>query len=107
MVFEFLKLQHLLLDMDEGILKISDLELGCAYTMPLKSYTHEIATLWYRTSEVLSVPLTTPQAPIGGPLAYLVSTLTLILSLISYGFNFMRYKLVSLIDHISIRFMNV
>jgi hypothetical protein len=37
----------------------------------------------------------------------LVSTLTLILSLISYGFNFMRFQLVSLIDRISIRFMNV
>ncbi|GAU25600.1 hypothetical protein TSUD_260340, partial [Trifolium subterraneum] len=37
----------------KGILKIADLGLGRAFTVPLKSYTHEIVTLWYRAPEVL------------------------------------------------------
>ncbi|CAN1200621.1 Cyclin-dependent kinase B1-2 [Linum perenne] len=48
-----LKPQNLLLDQDKGILKIADLGLGRAFTVPLKSYTHEIVTLWYRAPEVL------------------------------------------------------
>ncbi|KAL3637632.1 Cell division control protein 2 C [Castilleja foliolosa] len=48
-----LKPQNLLLDKDKGILKIADLGLGRAFTVPLKSYTHEIVTLWYRAPEVL------------------------------------------------------
>jgi len=40
-------------DKDNGILKIADLGLGRAFTVPLKSYTHEIVTLWYRAPEVL------------------------------------------------------
>ncbi|XP_061354364.1 cyclin-dependent kinase B1-2-like isoform X2 [Gastrolobium bilobum] len=48
-----LKPQNLLLDQKNGILKIADLGLGRAFTVPLKSYTHEIVTLWYRAPEVL------------------------------------------------------
>ncbi|KAH8505824.1 hypothetical protein Peur_044864 [Populus x canadensis] len=48
-----LKPQNLLLDQEKGILKIADLGLGRAFTVPLKSYTHEIVTLWYRAPEVL------------------------------------------------------
>lgn len=48
-----LKPQNLLLDQAKGILKIADLGLGRAFTVPLKSYTHEIVTLWYRAPEVL------------------------------------------------------
>nr|XP_028957516.1 cell division control protein 2 homolog C-like [Malus domestica] len=48
-----LKPQNLLLDKERGILKIADLGLGRAFTVPLKSYTHEIVTLWYRAPEVL------------------------------------------------------
>ncbi|XP_020237774.1 cyclin-dependent kinase B1-1 [Cajanus cajan] len=48
-----LKPQNLLLDQHKGILKIADLGLGRAFTVPLKSYTHEIVTLWYRAPEVL------------------------------------------------------
>ncbi|KAF5747695.1 cyclin-dependent kinase B1-2 [Tripterygium wilfordii] len=48
-----LKPQNLLIDKEKGILKIADLGLGRAFTVPLKSYTHEIVTLWYRASEVL------------------------------------------------------
>ncbi|KAJ1439919.1 Serine/threonine-protein kinase, active site [Sesbania bispinosa] len=48
-----LKPHNLLLDQQKGILKIADLGLGRAFTVPLKSYTHEIITLWYRAPEVL------------------------------------------------------
>ncbi|KAK8937194.1 Cyclin-dependent kinase B1-1 [Platanthera zijinensis] len=48
-----LKPQNLLVDKDKGILKVADLGLGRAFTVPLKSYTHEIVTLWYRAPEVL------------------------------------------------------
>ena len=45
-----LKPQNLLID-DSGrvpILKVADLGLGRAFSIPIKSYTHEIVTLWYR-----------------------------------------------------------
>ncbi|KAL9684243.1 hypothetical protein QQ045_021678 [Rhodiola kirilowii] len=48
-----LKPQNLLVDKKKGLLKIADLGLGRAFTVPLKSYTHEIVTLWYRAPEVL------------------------------------------------------
>ncbi|CAI9112568.1 OLC1v1013034C1 [Oldenlandia corymbosa var. corymbosa] len=48
-----LKPQNLLVDKNKGILKIAHLGLGRAFTVPLKSYTHEIVTLWYRAPEVL------------------------------------------------------
>ncbi|CAN8254598.1 unnamed protein product [Cochlearia groenlandica] len=48
-----LKPQNLLLVKDKELLKIADLGLGRAFTVPLKSYTHEIVTLWYRAPEVL------------------------------------------------------
>ncbi|KAG9134236.1 hypothetical protein Leryth_019179 [Lithospermum erythrorhizon] len=35
------------------MLKIADLGLARAYTVPMKKYTHEILTLWYRAPEVL------------------------------------------------------
>lgn len=37
-----LKPQNLLVDKEKGILKIADLGLGRAFTIPLKSYTHEV-----------------------------------------------------------------
>ncbi|KAI3739176.1 hypothetical protein L2E82_29573 [Cichorium intybus] len=30
-----------------------DLGLSCAFTLPIKKYTYEILTLWYRAPEVL------------------------------------------------------
>ncbi|KAH7856038.1 hypothetical protein Vadar_031932 [Vaccinium darrowii] len=48
-----LKPQNLLVDKDKGILKIADLGLGRAFTVPLKSYTHEIGTRRYSAPEVL------------------------------------------------------
>ncbi|KAK9277821.1 hypothetical protein L1049_027377 [Liquidambar formosana] len=35
------------------MLKIADLRLARAFTLPIKKYTHEILTLWYRAPEVL------------------------------------------------------
>ena len=35
------------------MLKIADLGLARAFTVPIKKYTHEILTLWYRAPEVL------------------------------------------------------
>ncbi|KAJ1397618.1 Serine/threonine-protein kinase, active site [Sesbania bispinosa] len=48
-----LKPQNLLLDQQKGILKIVELGIGRAFTVPLDSYTHEIVTLCYREPEVL------------------------------------------------------
>ncbi|KAK9842067.1 hypothetical protein WJX81_006793 [Elliptochloris bilobata] len=48
-----LKPQNLLVDDTRECLKIADLGLGRAFSIPIKSYTHEIVTLWYRAPEVL------------------------------------------------------
>jgi serine/threonine protein kinase len=37
-----LKPQNLLVDKEKGILKIADLGLRRAFTVPMKSYTHEV-----------------------------------------------------------------
>ncbi|KAI9894415.1 MAG: Cyclin-dependent kinase catalytic subunit [Vezdaea aestivalis] len=47
-----LKPQNLLIDR-EGNLKIADFGLARAYGVPLRTYTHEVVTLWYRSPEVL------------------------------------------------------
>ncbi|KAI4388526.1 hypothetical protein MLD38_000846 [Melastoma candidum] len=48
-----LKPHNLLMDKKTMALKIADLGLARAYTVPIKKYTHEILTLWYRAPEVL------------------------------------------------------
>ncbi|KAF3320125.1 Cyclin-dependent kinase B2-1 [Carex littledalei] len=48
-----LKPHNLLMDRKTMMLKIADLGLSRAYICPLKKYTHEILTLWYRAPEVL------------------------------------------------------
>jgi len=48
-----LKPQNLLVDDSNMCLKIADLGLGRAFSIPVKAYTHEIVTLWYRAPEVL------------------------------------------------------
>ncbi|KAK9766671.1 Cyclin-dependent kinase catalytic subunit [Basidiobolus ranarum] len=47
-----LKPQNLLID-KEGVLKIADFGLARAFGIPMRNYTHEIVTLWYRAPEVL------------------------------------------------------
>ncbi|GLJ38299.1 hypothetical protein SUGI_0779700 [Cryptomeria japonica] len=48
-----LKPHNLLVDKEKGLVKVADLGLGRAFTIPIKKYTHEIVTLWYRAPEVL------------------------------------------------------
>ncbi|TKW11154.1 hypothetical protein SEVIR_6G215250v4 [Setaria viridis] len=48
-----LKPHNLLMDRKTMALKIADLGLSRAVIAPLKKYTHEILTLWYRAPEVL------------------------------------------------------
>ena len=47
-----LKPQNLLIDR-EGSLKLADFGLARAIGIPVRTYTHEIVTLWYRAPEVL------------------------------------------------------
>jgi serine/threonine protein kinase len=47
-----LKPQNLLIDR-KGILKLADFGLARAFGIPLRSYTHEVVTLWYRPPEIL------------------------------------------------------
>ncbi|KAI8442357.1 hypothetical protein MSG28_005879 [Choristoneura fumiferana] len=47
-----LKPQNLLID-QTGIIKVADFGLGRAFGVPVRVYTHEVVTLWYRAPEVL------------------------------------------------------
>jgi len=47
-----LKPQNLLLS-NEGVMKIADFGLARGYGIPVKNYTNEVVTLWYRPPDVL------------------------------------------------------
>ncbi|CAL1525993.1 unnamed protein product, partial [Lymnaea stagnalis] len=47
-----LKPQNLLIDM-EGNIKLADFGLARAFGVPVRTYTHEVVTLWYRAPEIL------------------------------------------------------
>lgn len=47
-----LKPQNLLLD-GLGAIKLADFGLARAFGVPLRTYTHEVVTLWYRAPEIL------------------------------------------------------
>jgi len=47
-----LKPQNLLIGKDEN-LKLADFGLARAFGIPMRTYTHEVVTLWYRAPEVL------------------------------------------------------
>jgi len=47
-----LKPQNLLIGKG-GILKLADFGLARAFGVPLRQYTHEVVTLWYRSPEIL------------------------------------------------------
>ncbi|XP_041124767.1 cyclin-dependent kinase 1-B-like isoform X1 [Polyodon spathula] len=47
-----LKPQNLLID-NKGVIKLADFGLARAFGIPVRVYTHEVVTLWYRAPEVL------------------------------------------------------
>jgi len=47
-----LKPQNLLID-QRGTLKLADFGLARAFCIPIRQYTHEVITLWYRAPEIL------------------------------------------------------
>lgn len=47
-----LKPQNLLID-EEGNIKLADFGLARSISLPIRSYTHEVVTLWYRAPEIL------------------------------------------------------
>ena len=48
-----LKPQNLLINRDALELKLADFGLARAFGIPVRSYTHEVVTLWYRAPDVL------------------------------------------------------
>jgi len=48
-----LKPQNVLIDVATNRLKLADFGLARAFSVPLKAYTHEVVTLWYRAPEIL------------------------------------------------------
>lgn len=48
-----LKPQNLLINPKTGILKVADFGLGRALGVPVRIFTHEVVTLWYRAPEIL------------------------------------------------------
>jgi cyclin-dependent kinase 2 len=47
-----LKPQNLLIDL-LGHIKLADFGLARSFNMPMRAYTHEVVTLWYRAPEIL------------------------------------------------------
>lgn len=48
-----LKPQNILVDTKTLTLQVADFGLARAFGLPLKTYTHEVITLWYRAPEIL------------------------------------------------------
>lgn len=48
-----LKPSNLLVDESGQHIKLADFGLARTFGLPLKSYTHEVVTLWYRAPEIL------------------------------------------------------
>jgi cyclin-dependent kinase 2 len=48
-----LKPQNVLVDVVSRRLKLADFGLARAFSVPLRAYTHEVVTLWYRAPEIL------------------------------------------------------
>lgn len=48
-----LKPQNVLINVASHQLKLADFGLARAFSLPLRAYTHEVVTLWYRAPEIL------------------------------------------------------
>jgi|TARA_B110000285_G_C15065268_1_gene584740 cyclin-dependent kinase 2 len=48
-----LKPSNLLIGEDNKTIKLADFGLARTFGLPLKTYTHEVVTLWYRAPEIL------------------------------------------------------
>jgi serine/threonine protein kinase len=48
-----LKPQNILISLSTGILKLADFGLARAFVPPIRPFTHEVVTLWYRPPEIL------------------------------------------------------
>ncbi|VFQ84684.1 unnamed protein product [Cuscuta campestris] len=48
-----LKPQNLLIDQRTNSLKLADFGLARAFGIPVRTFTHEVVTLWYRAPEIL------------------------------------------------------
>ncbi|XP_060835122.1 cyclin-dependent kinase 1-A-like [Rhopalosiphum padi] len=48
-----LKPPNILVDIKNNILKVADFGLSRTFDLPIRVYTHEVVTLWYRAPEVL------------------------------------------------------
>jgi hypothetical protein len=48
-----IKTSNILISEDNQTIKIADFGLARTYDIPLKTYTHEVVTIWYRAPEIL------------------------------------------------------
>jgi len=48
-----LKPQNLLVDVKSNVIKLADFGLARVVGIPIRPYTHEVVTLWYRSPEIL------------------------------------------------------
>lgn len=48
-----LKPQNILISISTGVLKLADFGLARAFVPPIRPFTHEVVTLWYRPPEIL------------------------------------------------------